>query len=95
MITATGWRRHAAFAAVLAVVALGLLRILQYHWREGTVVIAGALLLAAGMRGLLPDDQAGLLAIRSRGLDVLLYGGFGMLVLAVALTIVGGPLAEG
>lgn len=94
MITATGWRQHAAFAVVLAVVALGLVRILQYHWREGTTIVAGALLLAAGMRGLLPADHAGLLAIRNRGLDVLLYGGFGMLVLAVALTIVGGPLAE-
>ncbi len=93
--TATSWRRHLAFAAVLAVVALGLVRIVQYHWRDGTAIIAGALLLAAGLRGLLPPDRTGLLAIRSRGVDVLTYGGFGLLVLAVALTIVGGPLAEG
>jgi hypothetical protein len=43
----------------------------------------------------LPPDRAGLLVIRGRYLDVLLYGGFGVLVLAVALTIVGGPLAIG
>jgi hypothetical protein len=92
---APAWRRHLAFAAVLAVVVLGLVRIVQYHWREGTTIIGGALLLAAGMRVLLPPERAGLLAIRSRGVDVLLYGGFGLLVLAVALTIVGGPLAEG
>lgn len=89
------WRRHLAFAAVLAVVVLGLVRIVQYHWREGTTIIAGALLLAAGLRMLLPPQRSGLLAIRSRGVDVLLYGGFGLMVLYVALTIVGGPLAEG
>lgn len=89
------WRRHLAFAVVLAMVAVGLMRIFQYHWREGTAIIAGALLLAAGLRGLLSPDRTGLLAIRSRSVDVLLYGGFGLLVLAVAMTIVGGPLAEG
>lgn len=89
------WRRHLAFAVVLVVVVLGLVRIVQYHWREGTTIIAGAMLLAAGLRVLLPPERTGLLAIRSRGVDVLLYGGFGLLVLAVALTIVGGPLAEG
>ena len=44
---------------------------------------------------MLSPDRAGLLAIRGRGLDVLTYGGFGVLVLAVALTITGGPLADG
>lgn len=94
MTAAPTWRQHLAFAAVLAVVVLGLVRIVQYHWREGTTIIAGALLLAAGLRVLLPPERTGLLAIRSRGVDVLTYGGFGLLVLAVALTIVGGPLAE-
>ncbi len=88
-----GWRRHLAFALVLAVVALGMVRIAQYHWREGTVVLGLALLLAAGLRVMLPPDRAGLLMIRGRYLDVLVYAGFGVLMLAVALTIVGGPLA--
>ncbi|MDQ3885678.1 MAG: DUF3017 domain-containing protein [Actinomycetota bacterium] len=95
MKTPEGWRQHLPFALVLAVVALGMVRIGQYHWREGTTVLGLALLLAAGLRVLLPPDRAGLLVVRGRYLDVLLYGGFGMLVLAVALTIVGGPLAEG
>ena len=38
---------------------------------------------------LLRDDQAGLIAIRGRGVDVLTYGGFGVCVMAVALTIEG------
>ena len=88
-------RRHLAFALVLGVVALGMVRIAQYHWREGAAVLGLALLLGAGLRVVLPPDRAGLLVIRGRYLDVLLYGGFGVLVLAVALTIVGGPLAIG
>jgi hypothetical protein len=80
---------HMPFGLVMAVVLLGLLRILMYHWREGTVLIGAALILAAALRALLRDDQAGLIAIRGRGVDVLTYGGFGVCVMAVALTIQG------
>jgi hypothetical protein len=80
---------HLPFGLVMAVVLLGLLRILMYHWREGTVLIGAALILAAALRALLRDDQAGLIAIRGRGVDVLTYGGFGVCVMAVALTIQG------
>ncbi|MBM7770236.1 putative membrane protein [Actinokineospora baliensis] len=83
---------HLPFALVMAVVALGLVRIIQFSWREGTVWIGLALLLAAGLRVLLRDEQAGLVAIRSRAVDVLLYGLFGIVVIAVALTIEGGWL---
>ncbi|HEY0453366.1 DUF3017 domain-containing protein [Actinophytocola sp.] len=77
---------------VLAVVALGLLRIVLYHWRQGTVLIGAALILAAALRALLREDQAGLIAIRGRGVDVLTYTAFGFCMMAVALTIEGGPL---
>jgi DUF3017 family protein len=80
---------HLPFALVLAVVLLGLLRILLYHWREGTVLIGAALIMAAALRALLREEQAGLIAIRGRGVDVLTYGGFGVCVTAVALTIQG------
>nr|WP_051114815.1 DUF3017 domain-containing protein [Actinokineospora enzanensis] len=73
----------------MAVVVLGLVRIAQYSWREGSFWIGAALLLAAGLRVLLPNEQAGLIAIRGRAIDVLLYGVFGVLVIAVALTIEG------
>lgn len=86
---------HLPFGMVMTVVALGLLRIAMYHWREGTVLIGVALIMAAALRALLREDQAGLIAIRGRGVDVLTYAGFGCCVLAVALTITGGPLDEG
>lgn len=83
---------HLPFGMVLAVVALGLFRIILYHWRQGTVLIGAALILAAALRALLREDQAGLIAIRSRAVDVLTYAGFGLCMMAVALTIEGGPL---
>lgn len=86
------WRQHLAFVLVMVVVAVGLGRIAQYHWRDGAAIVAASLLLAAIMRLLLPSDRAGLLAVRNRMLDVLTYTGFGVAVLTVALTITGGPL---
>ena len=82
------------FVLVLGGVLLGLARAAQYHWREGAAVIGAALLLAAGLRALLTPEQAGLLVVRRRALDLLTYGGLGLLVLAVALTIAGGPLPD-
>lgn len=85
---------HLPFAMVLTVVALGLFRIILYHWRQGTVLIGVALFLAAGLRALLRDDQAGLIAIRGRAVDVLTYSGFGACMILVAMTIEGGPLGN-
>lgn len=81
------------FALVLTIVAAGFVRIAQYHWREGTVLIALALLVAAVLRAALTEDKAGLLVIRGRGVDVLSYTGFAVLILSVALTITNGPLS--
>ncbi|PXY32284.1 DUF3017 domain-containing protein [Prauserella muralis] len=83
---------HLPFAVVLALVAIAGLRIGMYHWRQGAALIGGALLVAAVLRAALSDEQAGLLAIRSRVVDVLSYCGLGLLILFVALTIIGGPL---
>ena len=84
-------RAQFPFMLVLAVVGVGLVRIAQYYWREGTVLLGGALLLAALLRALLPADRAGLVAVRGRGVDVFLYGCLGVAVMAVALTIQRGP----
>lgn len=82
---------HLPFAAVLAVALGGLVRILQYHWRQGAVLLAVALLLAAALRLALSDEQAGLIVLRSRVVDAVLYSGLGVAILLVALTIIGGP----
>ena len=82
------------FAAVLLVVAVAALRIFQYHWREGAVLIGAALLLAAGLRAVLPTARAGLLAIRGKVVDIVTYTGLAAAVLYVALTIIGGPFSS-
>lgn len=75
------------FAIVLLIVAIGFVRLLAYHWREGTVMIAGALLLAAIFRALLRNDQVGLIAIRNKHADVLVYAAFGVAMATVAITM--------
>lgn len=84
--------RHVPYTAVLLLVAVAASRIAMYHWRQGGALIGGALLLAAVLRAALSDEQAGLLTIRSRVVDVLSYTLLGLLILFVALTITGGPL---
>lgn len=85
---------HLPFGLVMAVVVAGLARIGMYHWREGTVLLGLALFLAAGLRVLLTDEQAGLIMIRSRAVDVLTYAGFGACMIFVSITIAGGPLGN-
>ncbi len=78
---------HVPFALVAAVGLFGLMWIALRHWRIGSSLIGLALLLAAVLRLVLPSEQVGLLAIRSRGVDLLLYSCLGLMILAVALTI--------
>jgi hypothetical protein len=92
----SGWRSairdHLAFSLVLLVAAVGIMRIVEYHWREGAALLSGALFLSALFRALLSDRRAGLIVVRGRSIDVLSYTGLGVCVLFVSLTIVGGPL---
>jgi Protein of unknown function (DUF3017) len=78
---------HGAITVVWLIALAGFVRVLAEHWREGTGLIGGALLVAAVSRVVLPDDRAGLLAVRSQAIDVLCYLGFGMLMLFLAATI--------
>ena len=82
-------------AVVLAIAAIGLLRVATANWREGAVLLGGSLLVGAVLRGVLPPDRAGLLAIRSRMIDVLSYTGLGLAVVLLALTITRGSLTVG
>jgi hypothetical protein len=87
-------KKNLPLILVLAVLVIGLVRIVMYHWREGTVLIGIALVLAGLLRALLPTERVGLVAVRGRGVDVLLYAGLGVAVMAVSLTIQGGPLHQ-
>nr|WP_051232393.1 DUF3017 domain-containing protein [Pseudonocardia asaccharolytica] len=78
---------HGPLLLVMLIMVLGFVRVLTAHWREGSVLLGGALLVAATLRILLPDDRIGLLAIRSRVIDVWCYTGFGLVMIALAVTI--------
>jgi hypothetical protein len=87
--------RHAPMLVVLGIAAVGMERVLTQHWREGAVLLGGALLVAAALRMVLSADRIGLLAIRSRVIDVLCYVGFGLAMVVLAVTITRGSLTAG
>ena len=89
-----GSRAQLPFAVVMFVVVIGIVRIVMYHWREGTTEIGVALLLASFLRAVLPDRKAGLLAVRKRKVDVLLYAAFGVMMIYISLSIIGGILSS-
>jgi hypothetical protein len=84
---AKGVRRQLPYSLVLLTMVIGLLRIVQYHWREGSAWIGGALLLAALLRAILPPRTAGMVAVRGRAIDVLWCTGLAVCILFVAYTL--------
>jgi hypothetical protein len=76
--------RQWPFLLVCAGVAAGLAVVVGLdRFRRGTLVVAGAVLLGAWLRALLPPDRVGLLRVRGRMVDVAT-----LLVLGVGLSVV-------
>ena len=59
------------------------------------MLLGVALLVAAVLRLALPAERVGLLAIRGKAIDVLCYSGFGVAMVALAVTITRGSLTLG
>ncbi|MDN5861543.1 MAG: DUF3017 domain-containing protein [Pseudonocardia sp.] len=78
---------HLPIGVVALIVAIGMVRVLTQHWRQGAVLIGGAMLAAALFRAVVPDDRIGLLAVRGRSLDVLCYATFATVLIVVAVLI--------
>jgi hypothetical protein len=78
-----------AFLTVLVLLAAawGYLIVEPGHWGRGAGVIAVAVLLAAVLRAVLPTRRVGLLAVRSRWLDVACYLALGGAILAVDIRL--------
>jgi hypothetical protein len=70
----------AFYLLVLLGSAVGLWLVSQGHWRAGVKAIAGALVFAAVVRLVIPAQQAGMLAVRRRTVDVVI-----LVVIGVAL----------
>ncbi|HET9421175.1 MAG TPA: DUF3017 domain-containing protein [Nocardioides sp.] len=75
----------AFYIGILIATAIGIGIVYRSHdWRLGVRVVAGALFAAALLRLVLPQRDAGMLAVRSRVIDVglLVVIGGGLFVLA-------------
>jgi hypothetical protein len=86
-------RDQVPFGIVLLVAVAGIVRLVEYHWRQGAVLLGAALLVAAVLRAAFPDERAGLLRVRGRVIDVLSYAALAACMMFVAFTIAGGPLS--
>lgn len=75
-------------AAVLAVLAVGLILALADHWRRGSAALAAAAALAALLRLALPTRMVGVLAVRSRPFDVAFLLAVTALLGAMAVAVV-------
>jgi hypothetical protein len=76
------------YLIVVAVSLVGLGVVALGPWRRGVGLIGVALLLGALMRATLNDGDAGMLRVRrSRWVDVLMLGGVGIALLALAAVI--------
>lgn len=84
---------HLPLIIIGAMMALALLLVVVDRWRRGAFTFGVATLLAAWFRLILPDDQAGLLAVRSRKFDVAALAVFGGVVVWLTLSI--DPLGTG
>jgi hypothetical protein len=76
-------------AVVLLVAAGGMVAITLGHWRRGMFLVGLAALVAAALRLVLRSRDAGLLVVRSRGLDVLTMVVIGAAVVVLALVVPG------
>lgn len=74
-------------ALVLIGVVVALILVAMDAFRRGAVVLGASVLLAAFLRLLLPEDQAGWLAVRSRRVDVIVLGVLGLAITVFAFVV--------
>ena len=82
----------AFYMGIMVAAAIGMTIVVLGSWRTGVRWIAGALVLAALLRLVLPRRDAGMLAARHRLFDVLFMGSLGGLLLFLVQTIPDQPL---
>ena len=74
-------------ALVLLGLVLGLLVLSFYDFRVGSIILGAAIVFGASLRLVLPHDRAGLLAIRSRPVDLVTMYGLGVTLTTVAVLV--------
>ena len=82
----------AVYIVVLLVTAVGIGIVITGDWRVGIRWVAGAVLGASLLRLILPAKDAGMLAVRHRFFDCLLYAAIGAALIALSVSIPDQPL---
>lgn len=82
----------ALYLLAMAGVLVGIFLAALADWRLGVRWMAGSLLFAAACRLLLPNRQAGMLAVRHRALDVAMLVGVAVVLIFLAGSIPNQPL---
>jgi hypothetical protein len=80
------------YLLVLGVSAVGLGIVSQGDWRLGVTWIAGALAIAAVVRLVIPEPQAGMLAVRRRAVDVVILAALGVALFILSTSIPNQPV---
>ena len=84
------------YILVLIAMAVGIAITWRGHdWRLGIRVVSGALAAAAGLRLVLPQRDAGMLAVRPRLVDVILAGSVAAVLFVLAENIPDQPTGGG
>lgn len=73
-----GFLREWPIILVLSGVAVAMVFIALDSFRRGSVILSASVLLAAFLRLLLPDADAGMLAVRTKRIDVITLGLLGI-----------------
>lgn len=82
------WLGQIPYILVLCGVAAGLFVLVSDHFKRGAVLIAAAVFFGAVVRLVLPESRVGMLAVRSRVIDVLILT---TLAVGIAFVAVGVP----
>ena len=77
----------AFYLSILAAAGTALVIAARSDWRLGTEVLGGSLIVAALLRLVLANRDAGMLAVRNRFVDALLLGGTGAALITLAASI--------
>lgn len=72
---------------VLLSMAGALIVVATDHFRIGALMLAGSVLLAFVLRLFLPPRKAGMLAVRSRGVDLLVLGALALVLSVFAIWV--------
>ena len=72
------WFAQWPITLVLLGVVVAMIMIAMDYFRRGSIVLSASVLLAAFLRLLLPDEDAGMLVVRSRKVDVLTLAALGL-----------------